>query len=636
MISTGSIAHRAISIRWSLLRCALLLPTISGVHAAEPVVGDSFLVGGQWFQFLGREDGCDRWLYPHPDGVHEVFEVDGHDRDRWHGLLGSEFDASSGRFPERFSAVECLNAFLDTDLPRAERARAARYLRLYERVRGVEEELPYYLRPSRERWTKWADRDDRAWIDARVAEQTRWIHRVEMPGTRVLSVPESLVDSDDFYRALIADGYLDFAVVGGNSRDEETGKVYSWLGVEGLREELEGIGFETQPMWPECEGTITEKTVRLLGQPVRVRVIGSGGSHREPRIRRAVATFVEGLAHADVVIYEGHSNHRSGEYFLSESKSSFSKFQIGLDDQRDLRRKCHGLRTQRYQIVALQSCYSFEKYCQPIGRFCDEELRDRVGRTGYVGTADIAYFPEFVPRYRSFVLGLVEGRGPRELAETINALRPVSRPAPIVMRGLLQPRYVFIVPAGVEILRWEETGPERGFLVIGQGSDDVEYYGTDVFPQNRSGEIVQVAPGERGVFGLDRDGRVLYVGRETAGVAVELAATRESGHRIRFIATAQRRARQERLFVITTDGELLYVTKSGARLLRFREELPAPAVRVGNDPDDDLIVETADGRFWIRTASGWDPTEPRPLPGVTPSLIAIDRPGALWMRPRPF
>ena len=55
---------------------AILLSAWCGLGAQEPNprVGVSYLVAGSWFQYLGRSDGGDRlWLYPHVDGVHEVF-----------------------------------------------------------------------------------------------------------------------------------------------------------------------------------------------------------------------------------------------------------------------------------------------------------------------------------------------------------------------------------------------------------------------------------------------------------------------------------------------------------------------------------------------------------------------------------
>ena len=45
------------------------------IDPALCVVGDSYRVSASWFQFLGTTPGGrGLWLYPHVDGVHEIFE----------------------------------------------------------------------------------------------------------------------------------------------------------------------------------------------------------------------------------------------------------------------------------------------------------------------------------------------------------------------------------------------------------------------------------------------------------------------------------------------------------------------------------------------------------------------------------
>jgi len=81
---------------------------------------------------------------------------------------------------------------------------------------------------------------------------------------------------------------------------------------EELRGELEAAGFRSGRFRGSPHPARCEKTVALLGRRVRVRVRLTGGSRERAGIRRAVANFVEGLAHADVVLYLGHSNYGSG------------------------------------------------------------------------------------------------------------------------------------------------------------------------------------------------------------------------------------------------------------------------------------------------------------------------------------
>src|SRR5258706_215544 len=50
--------------------------------------GASYLIGGAWFQYLGRsEAGAERWLYPHLDGVFEIFQGRPEDGTVWDGNL---------------------------------------------------------------------------------------------------------------------------------------------------------------------------------------------------------------------------------------------------------------------------------------------------------------------------------------------------------------------------------------------------------------------------------------------------------------------------------------------------------------------------------------------------------------------
>ncbi|MEM7165697.1 MAG: hypothetical protein AAF581_09545, partial [Planctomycetota bacterium] len=119
------------------------------VSAAAPARGVPVWVAGHWFQQVGRlADGRDGWLYPHVDGVHELFRA-APGASRWEGQLGSVFDARSGVFARRFHAAELLNELLDDERSVPVRRRAARLLELFKRLHGGE--TPFYLRHSEAR-----------------------------------------------------------------------------------------------------------------------------------------------------------------------------------------------------------------------------------------------------------------------------------------------------------------------------------------------------------------------------------------------------------------------------------------------------------------------------------------------------
>lgn len=611
---------------------------------ASRIRGETYFVAGHWFQYLGSEEapGDEReyWLYPHLDGVLEIFEAPGQSAEQgagpWIGMLGSRFHASQGRFSNRFSAVEVLNELLRSDSMR-HRERTVRLLDLYVELLAADA-TPFYLRKALgARADRHRDDEGRAWV-AEALERYRSLTRgLPQVGTRVSYTPADPIHSSDFYRSLIADGYLDIAVIGGNSLDEESGEYHSWSAVEGLRAWLRQEGYSESASRRSDTPVLSEKITRLLGHQVRVRVRTTGGSHRKPRIRRAVANFVDGLAHADVVIYQGHSNGSSGLYYLSESKTGFSKFRLGLEDQRDLEKKCHSVLTKPYQIVALQSCHSYEKYCRPMRSYFDRQLGRRGGQVGFMGTGEVCYFREFIPRYSAFIDLIVKGVGPTAINRRLNAIRPVDDPAPLVLRGVLQVPHTFIVPPGVTIENIVGEAARKWRLCWGIGSDGVRYASSELFPQDRLGDIVQVVSASRGVYGLHRDGRVFYSGRDTEGVTVEVETTRTSGHEFAFIARGKHNGGRSRLFLITRAGEIFYLSGVTGKPTRATWQLES-VVAVGNDASGDFIGLDASGKTWVLSDRRWKETEPRPFVTVTPHLRSVGVKGELWRphrAPRP-
>ena len=607
----------------------LVLVVLTGAPApargsAEREPGHTYFVGGSWFQYLGRSpDGYFLWLYPHPDGVAEIFRCDDFGGS-WEGTLGTHFDETLGRFTRRFSAVELLNELSASNSPGRRRI-PARLLKLFLELHG---EVPFYLRKSLNTIERSLTEEDHQWL-ARTTRLYEWVtNRVDDVGTRIASLGDPFParqGSREYYRRLVEDGYLDVAIVGGNLRDDRNGEYLSWRHHQELRDALIELGFEFSPFREASDATFGTKLIPMLSERIRVRVNITGGSHRQDRVRRTVANFVEGLAHADVVIYLGHSNRRTGSYFLSESMSEFSRFQIGLRNQRDLDAKCHGLKEKPYQILALQSCFSYDKYCRPIRWFYEKSFAQRRGNTGFMGSSDYAYFVEYVPRFRAFMEMLLEGKGARDIQQRLNAIRPHARTGNVVLRGILQPRLTFILPRGVRITTMKEHDSRKWNRVEGVGSDGNTYHSTEIFAQNYPGEVIQVVASSKGVYGLFEDGRVFFVGRGTDLSMVESHLSEEKGLRFTFMAYAEIQRGKRRLCLIARDGTLYARSRGKKHIFRLTQQAPEGVafVALGNDAGGRFMVLDSDGRMhaWDEKRRRYDLLPARvPFLNVTPIL----------------
>lgn len=479
------------------------------------------------------------------------------------------------------------------------------------------------MRDSEARARRYLSETAKNWVANAVAEYEAAISRVPAVGIDLFrGHPVEQSNSNDYYRELIRDGYLDMAVLGGNSRSQETGRTYTWDGVEGIRKRLDEIGFERQRFLRATEPMLSEKVIELLGRQVRVRVHATGGSHKAHRIRRSVANFVEGLAHADVVIYSGHSNKQSGCYYLSESKSRYSRFRIGLGKQEDLAGKCHGLCSKNYQLISLHSCFSFDKYCRPIESY----LQKQTGRRpGLLGTWRESYFKDFLPRTVVLIELLLEGRGARDIFESVDATRPFRLTPPLQMRGLLQARDTFIVPAGVTIEEVTIEGRSKAHRVSGRGSDGRQYCSTEVFAQNAQGDVVQVLPHPKGVVALYRDGAIYYCGVETGGAMQELPASTKSSAKMRFIGWAEARPGKRRLYAID-EGGAVHVLRRDALYFESKKLGGAGAlqlVAIANDAAGRLIGVSATAGYHVYENDTWTAVAgPLTLRELAPTLSA--------------
>ncbi|MGE0712566.1 MAG: hypothetical protein AB7N76_20295 [Planctomycetota bacterium] len=612
---------RAASGLWWILGGVLAL-----APAAWAAPGDLEWIGGQPFRALdpapappeqpGRAAAAEapqgpqgrRFVYEHMDGVGELFQ-----EPAWEGSLGSRFDPQRGRFERRFNAAELMNELLGGKTSSASRRRAARLLALYAALHPVPGG-PSSLEPARPRIARHLDAEGQAWVEAEAARLRPLLAR---PRPSPAAPPRApLRTSEDHYRALLADGFLDVVVVAGNSLDHDTGERSSGRLLQAFRRELAGIGLRPQAE-RGVEGALWEGRATIVGRPARVRVRVAGGSGQPDEVRRAVAAFVEGLARADVVIFVGHSNKESGAYYLSEAKSAYSRFRLGKDAP-DLAARCHSLGRAAHQVLVLQSCSSYPKYCQPM-RARYTEAPDRTP-PGFLGTPSPAYFEDFIPRTTALLRHLIEGQGPRRITATLNALRPRPKTPLLLLRGVLQPPRGWVVPPGVRIVRERELGDEEGYLCLGEGSDGASYVSTAAFPQDRPGDVVQVLRWGKGAFARYRDGALAWVGPDTGGAAVEPQGTRHLRARYLTCATIEGRAQ---LLLLDERGRVVLLAGDGSQVRVARAQPPAPLSALG-ETGGRLSGLDEGGRGWQWTGGGWQPLE---APPTLEAPLALEGPG---------
>jgi hypothetical protein len=624
------------------------------VPVCDAARGESRCIGGWWLQHLGLDDdGRALWLLPHVDGVGEIFVAEGAPDGTWHGDLGSRFRPSEGQFLSLFNAATCLEELIDSGVATPRRRDAARLLAMYVAIHDGNDDVftknrerdaaaPFHLRRFLPRVRRSLREVDRHEVRERVRRHRELLARVERHGTCVPSITEPFEERSgyrEYYRKLVADGYLDIAIVGGNLQEAITGRYQSTSLIESLRRDLDVNGFRAQTFRGESTVVLNTRVTQFFDAPIRVRIMTTSASTRDSITRRNVANFVESLAHADVVIFHGHSNLFTGSYYLSETKTRWSRFRIGLGHTQDLREKCHGLGEKPYQVLALQSCSSYGRYCRPLRAIIEEIQREKGVETGFLGIFDKGYFVDFVPRYGAFLRLLLAGRPPKDFLDEFDGIRPHEKTPRAVMRGFLQPSHSFIVPPGVEIVRWTELGEKSFHVVRGTGSDGASYFSTEIFAQNSPGEIVQVAAFSDGVYGLHRDGRVLVVGRGTGGAMVESSVSAKLGMRFDLLVKASRPRARAQLWLIDRAGELWTVGRGGRLRLAAAQAPRGTRFRsIGNDAKGRFISIDRDGGAWEwrRGESRFrDLGEEVPNLELSPSLRSREE-GRLWTaRARP-
>ena len=144
--------------------------------AATPEMGRATHVAGWWFQYLGEDGGGGKlWLYPHVDGVHEIFRAP---RDGpWVGDLGTRFDPSVGVFENTFNGAEVLNEFRRERATSAQKQEAAKLLKLWLAVHPAPQ-TPYYARDFLQKIEAHVAPEVQAWVDGQLALRKRLRERV--------------------------------------------------------------------------------------------------------------------------------------------------------------------------------------------------------------------------------------------------------------------------------------------------------------------------------------------------------------------------------------------------------------------------------------------------------------------------
>lgn len=606
-------------------------------------LGATYFIGGYWFQYLGRDANQDSvWLYPHQDGVPELFYAPAAGGE-WRGSFDSRFAPAVGRFRNLFNAAELLQELSAPERSAAARQRAARLLRLWV-ARHPDPLGPYYLRRSMNAIDGLLSEPDRAWLRQQAAAATDLLKRVETPGTAIpaLAAPRALKEGPaEFYRRWIADGYLDIAVIGGNLYDPQRGTLNAWKYIEEFKLELVKQGFELSAFRDSKSKDLLLGSARILGQPVRVRIWATGANLHEGQTVRCVANFVAGLAHADLLFYHGHSNHDSGAYFLSEKPDEFARFQLGLGNSSDLESKAYGLGRKPYQLFGLQSCLSYSKYAVPMREGL--QLRHGAPRDGVGVMANPAFacMYDFVPRYTKLVELILKQSGARTIQETLNAIRPDPITPNLVLRNVLQARDTFLVPPGVTLQEVEElpADPQGQALVRAPGSDGATYYSSEVFAQDRWGEVRQIVPCALGLYALFDDGTVYEYGQGTQGSMRRSRFARLPEARFQALAMTCNSGR-ERLILLGKDG-LIYEHDAASDALRrsLRQAPPGVEFRaVGAEPDGRWIAQDADRRWyaWNAKLNRFEVPESAPdLSALPPTLSPFGRCGEIRIPAKP-
>lgn len=540
--------------------------TLENLEQAKEI-GVSYFVKSNWFKYLGKKGQKHYWLYPHMDGVYEIFSSKG---TQWRGFLGSEYNFNTGRFSKQFSIARTLNKALGNKKEVSTEKNQYEALKKLDYLMKLHPwgKLPYYLdfyKKDLEKLIKDHNIDESSGMTEELYSRVKTL---ETSVDELLLPNEGLPGCKEYYRRILKDGYLDISVIGGNLDFQ------AWNYVEKLKNKLLS-GKAKQTSLPE----IIEINQMIMDVPIKVRIRLTGASVRNHRIRRNVVNFIEGMEHSDMVFYNGHSNYLSGRYFLYDyqhgeeqkievpaAEQKLATFYLGVNNQSSFSEKFRDIGEKEYQIFTFESCKSYEKYANPIKNHLLEKKKYRRDWAAFNGTADTAYFADFVPRTSAFILDVVNQKCGQYIQDHLNTVRPIKgregTPA-MVMRNLFGNSHTFILPSKEIVLEMNnESKKDKAHLITANGSDGKVYYSSGVFLQDNPGDIVQLAhvPDNKGLYALHSDGRVYFIDDDKleAGTAKESVVSKTTGYRFKYLLNTKTSDGENVLYLLNQNGTLYY------------------------------------------------------------------------------
>ena len=571
-----------------MIRCALLALSVLTLLAplqldALPSKNQTVRLGREYFRTL--PDG--RLLYRWPHGLYETFVKD---ETGYLGGFGSRYDEQKG-----FVAVleladyvgDLAERFTAAKDPVALRALAGTVLLLYWSL-----PTPYYvLSELHERVL--AEVPEAPALKQELFDSHPHLARLTHLRTKLsFSFGTNKVpDQTPYYALMFMDGYFDVAISGG-TLDNQSGAYMDALRTA-LRDQL---GFTAYP------GTENPrwfwKEFSFQGVPLLARVVTTATGSKKLHGQRNLANFAMGLANADLTMFHGHSNYQSGKYKFSEEFEDLY-LQLGLNDQKDLERRAP-LGGQHYALLVLESCDSFSKYAAPI--LAEARKKGKTGRTmDAAGTADIAYFADFVPRTTELLEQLLAAADAHTINVEVNKHRPTDTTPNFVFRGFFEDENRFVAPRSVRLGQWEQQR-EKPHLVTAQDEQGRTYYSTANFVVPPGVELVQIRMMDKTLFGLGSDGRIYYVGKDGAGL--RSAMVPPEGRRFVYISNTVKDAYR---YALDELGRLYYyrTTDTTSETLVSKRQSPEGVrfVQIGSF-DGRSYGKTEDGLYYLWNDQG--------------------------------
>jgi hypothetical protein len=562
-------------------------------------VGVSYFVKSNWFKYLGKKGKKHFWLYPHMDGVYEIFSSKG---STWKGFLGSRYSFTTGEFTKRFSIARTLNKALGEKEESTEKNQYEALLKMdYLMKLHPWGKLPYYIDFYKKDLKQLIKDHNIRETSALTEELYSRVKDLETSVDELLLADEGLPGCKEYYRRILKDGYLDISVIGGNLDFQ------AWDYIEKLKSKLLANSAK-ETVLPE----MIEIDRTIMDVPIKVRIRLTGASVRTKRIRRNVVNFIEGMEHSDMVFYNGHSNYLTGRYFLFDyqhgeeseikvpaAEQKLATFFLGVNNQSSFSEKFRDIGQKDYQIFTFESCKSYEKYANPIKNHLLEKKKYRRDWAAFVGTADTAFFSDFVPRTSAFIMDVVKQKCGQDIQDHLNSVRPVAgtkynTPA-LVMRNLFGNSHTFILPnEEIELEMNMEKKKDKAHLITAKGSDGKTYFSSGVFLQDNPGDIIQLGliPDGISLYGLHSNGKVYYIDEDAneAGSAKESAVSRDSKYRYTYLLNTKTSDNKEVLYLLSEEGKLLYKTSESSLTISSRQ-FPG-IVRLGKDKENNLYIQT--------------------------------------------